>query len=402
MPGPIDIDFRGDPTACHRTADWLSAVAEAVERAGTEAHRSCSESEAAWLGQAAGAFRSNAGDLADVADELEQRANEVSRALHTFAAGIDDLQRQARDLRARVIEEGLTVAGTAIMPPGPGPSSAPVQPPAGSSPGATEQYERLQQAFATAYEAHERKVQAFAEAETTVAQLRERENETHRALNDVLTEKGFLRREGLTRANQLLTTLGATHTAATETASALDDKLALYDKQFNNAQKIIDTSAPTDPASIAARRTVDSFRSQRDAAETALTRAQRAGNFTRWIGGRLVNANFGQHFKNSDAAYSKAAVTAGKKLPYVGVGLTAMSAAQGIAEGKPPAKEVEKAVGSTAASIAAGAAVGTMVGGPVGTVLGVGVGFVASYGVGELVDWKNGPIEQANRALGLE
>ena len=180
----------------------------------------------------------------------------------------------------------------------------------------------------------------------------------------MLTEKGFLRREGLTRANQLLTTLGATHTAATETASALDDKLALYDKQFNNAQKIIDTSAPTDPASIAARRTVDSFRSQRDAAETALTRAQRAGNFTRWIGGRLVNANFGQHFKNSDAAYSKAAVTAGKKLPYVGVGLTAMSAAQGIAEGKPPAKEVEKAVGSTAASIAAGAAVGTMVGGP--------------------------------------
>ena len=125
-------------------------------------------------------------------------------------------------------------------------------------------------------------------------------------------------------------------------------------------------------------------------------------SFTRRIGGDALTANPGELFAKSTSKWGKAAEKVGGKLPYAGLLLTGASAAQGIHDGKPAAKEVEKAVGSTAASIAAGAAVGTMVGGPVGTVLGVGVGFVASYGVGELVDWKNGPIEQANRALGLE
>lgn len=400
--GPINIDFKGDVAACHDAARWLSEVAAAVHHAGTQLHQCRSESEAAWRGSAADNFRSSVGNTTNAADDLEERATKVGKALGTFAGDIDTIQRQVVHVRGHARETGLTVAGTLIMPPGPKPGGAPVQPPAGSSPGATQQYEQQQAAFATAYADHQRKVDAFNEASTTIAQLREREEEAHRALGDVLRQKGFWDKYGFTLGGKYATAAGASQTIVASARNTLEQQIAGYDTRLATAQKLIDTSASTDPAAIAARRTVSSTQATRDGADEALTKLKKAQAVTKWTGGTIANANPGRFVRGSSSPIAKSVQPLAKKVPFAGTALTAASAGKAIYEGKPAAKEVEKAAGGTAASIAAGAAVGTMVGGPVGTVLGVGAGLVASYGVGWAVDYKNGPIEQANRALGLE
>ena len=91
-----------------------------------------------------------------------------------------------------------------------------------------------------------------------------------------------------------------------------------------------------------------------------------------------------------------------RKLPYIGTGLTVYTAGQGIHDGKPPAKEVEKAVAGTGSAIAAGAFVGTFAGGPVGAAAGALLGAGLSYGVGKFIDWQGGPVEQLNRNIGIE
>lgn len=400
--GPINTNFNGSVAECRAGSKWLASVAGAVHNAGTQLHQCRSESEAAWRGQAGDAFRGNTDRLAQASDALDERADKVGKALAAFADDLDTIQRQVVHVRDHAGEAGLVLAGKLIMPPGPTPGGAPTQPPAGSSPGATEQYEQQQAAFATAYGAHQRKVEAFDEASTTIAQLREREGEAHRALGDVLRQKGFAEKYLLTIFSRAATTVGTSQTAVASARSALDARIAGYDTKIAAAQKLVDTSASTDPASIAARRTVNSLQATRDGADAALTKIKKAQRVTTWTGGSIANANPARFVRGSSSPVAQSVKPLAKKVPFVGTGLTAFSAGKNIYEGKPAAKETEKAVGGTAASIATGAAVGTMIGGPVGTVVGVGAGLIASYGVEKFVDWKNGPVEQANRALGIE
>jgi hypothetical protein len=78
------------------------------------------------------------------------------------------------------------------------------------------------------------------------------------------------------------------------------------------------------------------------------------------------------------------------KLPVVGLALTAVDVGWDIHEGKPVAKAVISGVGGAWAAMEAGAVAGTFIGGPVGTVagavIGIGVGLVVSGGLDALYD----------------
>lgn len=399
-PGPLKTEILGNTATCREAARWLVRVASGVHDAGTQLHQSRSESEAGWQGGAGDAFRDNVGRVAKATDDLATRATNVSRALNTFADSIDSLKKQVADLRAMAANAGLTVTDKLIMPPGPEPGGAPMQPPNGANPEWEHEYDQQRAAYEVAYGAWQKKVHAFEEASTTMDELRERESEAHRTLVDVLTKPTFLDQYGETILLKAQSAVATAHAVTDENIKKLEAKVEDFDAQLTKAQGVVDG-----PATVAERQAAKAeslaLRGARADAAEALADMQQVGKVTKAMGGSVLNANAAGAFERAGGAFAKAAPIA-EKVPYVGLLAAGITTGQGIMEGKPAAKEIEKGVGDTAASIATGAAVGTMIGGPVGTVVGAAAGVVAAYGVDKLVDWKNGPVEQFNRWIGWE
>lgn len=399
--GPLNVDIPGNTASCRSAAGWLNGVASGTHDAGTKLHQTKSESEAGWQGAAGDAFRNNVSKVAKDTDELSQRATSVSQALTTFADSIDSIKRQVAELRSTAASAGLTVTDKVIMPPGPEPGGAPVAPPNGASPEWEEQYQQQQAAYATAYGAWEKKTRAFEEASTTMGQLREREAEAHRDLVGVLKNPLFIEQYGEWILLKTKTVVTTGHTVTNSKIEKLRAKVEDYDAQLTRAQGVIDG-----PATVAERQAAKAeslaLQGAKTDAAAALADMQQVGKATKAMGGSILTANPGDLLANSSGTLAKAIKPVAGKLPYVSLLVTAGTTAEGIHDGKPAAKEIEKGIGDTAASIAAGAAVGTMVGGPVGTVVGAAAGVIAAWGVDQAVDYKNGPIEQFNRWAGWE
>lgn len=398
--GPLNIEVLGNTATCRTAAQWLTNVSSSAHDAGTQLHQCRSESETGWQGAAGDAFRDNVGHLAKETDDLSQRATSVSSALNTFADSIDSIKQQVANLRGMATSAGLTVTDKLIMPPGPEPGGAPVMPPNGANPQAGQQYRQQQAAYETSHGAWQNRVRAFQEASTTMDQLRERETEAHRALVGVLKNPTFLDQYGMTILAKAKTGVSLAHGITNSNIEKLMGKVDDFDASLTKAQGVIEG-----PATVAERQAAiteaAALQSARSDAAAALADMQNVGKATKAMGGSVFSAT-ATDFLDEASTVGKAIKPIAGKLPLVGVGLTAISAGVDIAEGKPAAKEIEKGVGDTAASIAAGAAVGTCIGGPVGTIVGAGVGLIAAYGVDKLVDWKNGPIEQFNRWAGWE
>lgn len=398
--GPLNTKIEGDPASCHETARWLSNVSGDAHDAGTQLHQARSESESSWHGQAGGAFRNHVGGTAKGADDLAERATDVSEALDTFAGELESIKKQVDHVRGQAAEAGLTTTDTQIMPPGPKPGGAPAPLPQDATEETGRAHDQQQAAFSVAFTAHKRKEEAFEEASTTLAQLRERESEAHRSLSDVLKRKSFADTYGTTLLAKATTSIATGHTIAGESIQKLTSKIDDYDRTIASIEK---QGASTAAGRLAASTETAALRTSSFNTAERLADMQQVEKATKSMGGGIFAANPGSLIKGeSHSAAGKFAKGTLKRLPYAGTLIAGTSAAKGIHDGKPAAKEVEKAVGDTGASIAAGAAVGTMIGGPVGTVIGVGAGWAASYGVDAFVDWKNGPVEQANRALGWE
>lgn len=114
------------------------------------------------------------------------------------------------------------------------------------------------------------------------------------------------------------------------------------------------------------------------AVETRLARA--VDRLPSWVKVGL-RANLDKGITETTPVLSKT-LPALKRVPYVGVGITAFGVGMDIAGGKNPAH----AAVSGAGSMAAGAAVGAFIGGPVGIVVGGLVGAGVGYAVDEWGD----------------
>lgn len=392
--GPLNTEVKGNPDSCRAVAKWLADLSKALHGAGDSLYRARSESESIWQGQAGDAFRSSVDPKAKDTDELSQRAASLSQGLVAFAGNLDGVLHLMGQARSVAAQAGLVVTPTAIEPPGPGPApaAAPTQPPAGSSPGATDEYRAAMRSYAAAFSDHENKVKAYNEANSTVDEARERERDAHRELGDVIKQKGFLQSYGVTVAS-----------AITSTGAALEGQVKVLNEKIGHYNAAIDaTKGELTSAMSAAER--QSNYTQLAALRKALYDTEQTAARTKIasyaMGGPIAHLSPGDIEKGAEK-FTRIG-KAGRIFPYFGTALTVYSAGKNIADGKPAAKEVEKAGGGLLASIGTGAAAGACIGGPVGAAVGAIGGAAVSYGLGKFIDWKGGPVEQFNRWAGLE
>lgn len=132
VPGdPAEVgSYAGDLT---RTADLIADQVEMLRRLADPAN---------WVGQAADAFREQAGDLAADIDKAQGRYRAVGSELSRWSDVLDDAQRQARGLRDEAQAAQQVLAGTPV----PVPTAPPEGGPAELTPGQEAQVRRRQQA----------------------------------------------------------------------------------------------------------------------------------------------------------------------------------------------------------------------------------------------------------------
>lgn len=390
--GPLNTEVHGDAAACRAVSQWFKDASHGVHDAGTAMNRSRSESESFWEGLAGDSFRSDVRAKAHEADQVVDAAEQFSQGISTFADGLDTARARMRQAREVATRAGLTVTATEILPPGPEPQPSPAQPPGGSDPHSTQRYDENMRSFTAAYDQHKAMTAAFDEASDTVGQGREREQDAHRSLRDALDNEVLvnLKNYGPTAAGAAAATGSAVYTAQKKLA----EKLGHYAAGFDRAKGVLDEPGTTFAQRSQARTDMLSYRKAMFDTESKI-----GPKVPKWFGA-VTAASAGDAAENS-LRFSRMA-PALKKVPYLGAALTVVSAGRGISEGKPVAKETEKAVVGTGSSIATGALVGTCVGGPIGAAGGAVLGAAVSYGVGEFIDQKGGPVEQVNRKLGWE
>lgn len=379
---PLNTEVRGEPAECRAVGQWFGDMSRGVHQAGDALFRSRSESESLWQGQAGDAFRESVLPKAKDTDEISDRCSNLSTALMNFAGTLEAAQRLMADARDVAAKAGLDVTPTQINPP----STAPVAPDRDEpTPQARDQY------FA-AHNAQQNQIDAFRKASDIVDEARERESDAHRELGDVLREKSVLEEYGLFAGNALITVGAAEHTEL----KILENKAASYKNAINAV--VGDT---TSEMSFVDKSPTWELAGMQKALYDTEKKMGRVRAVSYVLGGPPAYANPGNYFEPNSEKIT-AAGKAGKLFPYLGTALTGISAVQHIREGKPAAKEFEKAGGGILASAGTGAAAGACIGGPVGAAVGAVGGAAVSYGIGAFVDWKGGPVEQFNRSIGIE
>ena len=380
---PLNTEIKGNPEECRAVARWLDEMSRGVHQAGDALFRARSESESLWQGQAGDAFRDSIGPKAKDSDEISNRCSKLSTALMNFAGTLEVAQRRMAEAREVAAQAGIDVTPTQIDPP----DVAPVVPNRDeSTPQARGQY------FA-AHNAQRAQLDGFREASDLVDEARERESDAHRELGDVLRRKSTFEAYGPTGLSTVLSTGSAMHGEL----QSLEEKAGTYLSQIKDEQSGM---------------TREMTFTERQKAATRITALRQGLYDTEQSIRRLRVASEGllgpwAHRSPADAIETTsekvtAAGRLGKAFPYAGTVLTAYTAGRNIYEGKPAAKEVEKAGAGILASVGTGAAAGACIGGPVGAVVGAVGGAAVSYGVGKFIDWKGGPVEQVNRSIGIE
>ncbi|EIE99194.1 WXG100 family type VII secretion target [Saccharomonospora glauca] len=346
----IDTKIEGDPETIRTAARWLrNTLAEAVHDCTTQIYAARTDTEADWTGPAGDAFRekmTNGGKKADgIADDARSAADHFDR----FADDLHTAQTRMERARAIARDGGVTVQGTQIIDPGPGPDAP------GDLPDDATPEQRAQHADAvTAHQQHARKLAAYREAATEASSAREEFNLKESITKNLLYE---VQKKPPFHASFVADGLFAGYAANRAAAKALTAKWARMGaaRQLSNVTGITHRGLPHS----------DTGR--------ALKAAERAR-------GAAANAR----------TWSRTARAVGGKIPVLGLGITAASTAYDIAAGDTPAgKAIVVNGGSLAASIAAGAAVGSVVpvgGTVVGAIVGTGVGLVASGALGTAWD----------------
>lgn len=379
---PLDTEIKGNPEECRAVARWLDEMSRGVHQAGDALFRARSESESLWQGQAGDAFRDSIGPKAKDSDEIRNRCSKLSTALMNFAGTLEVAQRRMVEAREVAAQAGIDVTPTQINPP----DVAPVVPNRDEpTPQARGQY------FA-AHNAQRAQLDGFREASDLVDEARERESDAHRELGDVLREKTFLEKYGLFIGNAAVTLGAAEHTEL----KILDGKAVAYRNAIRAAAGNMTSAMSFTDKGVGWE--LAGLRKGLYDTEKKMGRVRIASYA---FGGPPAYANPGNYF-DPNIEKTTAAGKAGKLFPYLGTALTGATAIQHIREGKPVAKEIEKAGGGILASAGTGAAAGACIGGPVGAAVGAVGGAAVSYGIGEFVDWKGGPVEQFNRSAGIE
>jgi hypothetical protein len=343
----IDTGVDGDPASIRAGADWLRGrLAANVDKCVDDLFAARDEADGAWGGAAGPAFSARMDTAGRRSDALRADAERVAQSFHAYA---DDLTTaQAGMERARGIARGagLELAGDTILDPGPGPSVPTL--PTDRAP--TPEMVQAHNSSVTAYNDHQTKLAAYAQAQTEASHSR-----------------------GI---------LDAARGIGQNVWDDVRGKAVLNAADFVNGAVV---------GGLAAKHT-SILKGQAD--ELMKESKLAAERYLKAPGGspeaRRLNAESYRRFLDADE-YTRRASSVGRrvgsKLPIVGLAITAAGIGYDIHQGKPVGKAVISGVGGALAAAGTGALIGTAIGGPVGTVVGAGAGLVVGLVVSGGLDW---------------
>lgn len=358
----LDTEVPGSPGSIESAAHWLSGtLAPSVSKASDALHSARGDAQSDWDGEAGSAFAATMRSASAKADDLHGSAREVARSLDTYAGSLRGAQDRMADIRDAASGAGLTVHGSVIENPGPGPTRpGPMTVTTDTPPSAIDAHD----ASVAAYDAHQDKIRAWNKAVTDAEAVRA----DLRTAADGLSEKY----RGLSGPQWVLTAgdiAGGLAGARLEfNASALKKTSATFKAQ---AVRDLDRALKADPGAVGRTRWYQDL----DHARTLSTSAD-------------------------DLARTATTVErSSRTLPLkAGGALAAAGILWDIHSGKDPTQAVASGAGGFLASVGAGAATGAIVGSFVpipgvgtaaGAIIGAGVGIFTSGAIDSL--FENGP-----------
>lgn len=376
--GSIDLHVDADETSCRQTAERLKQFADGLHQHATCFHRARSESEQAWRGQAAEAFRGGVRPAGQRTDEVVDHAHKASRTMHSLADDVRTVKSRMEQARHIATTAGLTVDGDLIhepQAPAPGtPAPAPPAPSQPVTPAATDGD-------------HEQQQHAFREAQQTTQEARQLEQRAHTRTKDDMNV--FQQALNVVR-NDTVWSIAAKATGTVGTAIAQADKWekVAEDKKAKVTRWQALADKATDPYKEAqfTKRANELGHDANDATRAMGTNDRAGMRLRDTKAGRLIGANPGTLAEDGSTL-----AKIGGKIPYVGAAITTWQFANTGSKTGDWGKSAASNFGGFAAATVttdgalAGAAALGMAGGPV-TLGAVALGFGAAYGVGEVVD----------------
>lgn len=158
----IDTKIEGNPGSIRASAAWLNtSLATAVDQSVTDLFSARDEAESGWQGDAGPAFHGKIDAGGRKANDLHGGILTAAGAFNSYADDLTTAQSGMERARDIARQGGLQLQGDTILDPGTGPA-APTLPIATATPDQVQTYDTQ----VTAYNDHQAKLTAYAQAET--------------------------------------------------------------------------------------------------------------------------------------------------------------------------------------------------------------------------------------------
>lgn len=122
----VETRIEGSPGGIEGAATWLrQSLAPQLDGAGEAFNGARRDADASWLSTAGDEFSGTMKRARDRVDDLESACRAMADDLDDFAGDLRRCQEDMRAVRTTARDAGLTVAGTVVQDPGPGPARPP-------------------------------------------------------------------------------------------------------------------------------------------------------------------------------------------------------------------------------------------------------------------------------------
>lgn len=393
---PLNLKVEGEPSSLRSAAEWLSKVEGAIHDGGSQLHKSRSESESAWTGEAGESFRSGLSRVGPQVDDVAVDHAAACRELNSHADDLDTVQQRIEQARAHALEAGLQVQGDEILEPGPAPT--PPAPLPSDKPATVEQ-EKTHAAGVQAQQAYARRMKAYQECSQTIDEARKKEHASQNKLIEFVL--GVAEKSPFTITDSMSGLAGAVATR-TSAFRAAATKIAESGKLERAARLMhspnLSLQHQTRAAAIHAQNSVNMKTATRQAQATATARlVDRMPGWAKTFVKTGLDFNQAPKYADSGSKLLRGSLSVGSKLPVAGLLIAGAGIGYDVGvSGKNVGTSVASNLGGWAAGAGASAAV-LAAGGPVGWA--VGLGAVASIGVGYAVEeWGDDAVNLAGDA----
>lgn len=188
MTGQLNTTVNGSTGTCADGADWFDTLSESASQAADHV-ASAYIASGNWHGPASQAYINSMSGVGSTCDDLSFTARTYRRALLEFSSALEKVLDRMDDARMTAFDAGLEVDGPFILPPKPlGPAP---KPPSGTmsfaeANHAVQAFRAEQNAYAADVAEYNRKVREFNRCSELVQEARNKEDEAHANLREVM------------------------------------------------------------------------------------------------------------------------------------------------------------------------------------------------------------------------